>query len=188
MARSRLTVDEFTREALAIRVKRKLNSSDVLEVLAEPMLARGTPSHIRSGNGPESAAVAVKEWLGKLGVNTAFIEPGSPWENGYVERFNSKLRDALLDGEIFQSLKEARILIEAWQPCNTVRPHSALGWQPPAPGVSVIPAVVWPRQGTSIAMATHVTVHQHSTWIRRWGLAKGGQADQGSCPHHGGVD
>ena len=141
------------------------------------MLARGTPWHIRSGNGPESAAVAVKEWLGNLGVNTAFIEPGSPWENGYVERFNSKLRDALLDGEIFQSLKEARILIEAWQPCNTVRPHSALGWQPPAPGVSVIPAVVWPRQGTSIAMATHATVHQHSSWIRRWGLANpGGQS------------
>jgi hypothetical protein len=87
----------------------------VLEVLAELMLARGTPSHIRSDNGPEFAAVAVKEWLGNLGVNTAFIEPGSPWENGYVESFNSKLRDELPDGEIFYSLKEAQILIEGWR-------------------------------------------------------------------------
>jgi len=153
-------VDEFTREALAIRVKRKLNSSDVLEVLAELMLARGTPSHIRSDNGPEFAAVAVKTWLGNLGVNTAFIEPGSPWENGYVESFNSKLRDELLDGEIFYSLKEAQILIEEWRRhYNTVRPHSALGWQPPAPEVSIIPAALWPRPGPSIAMATHATVH-----------------------------
>jgi putative transposase len=153
-------VDEFTREALAIRAKRKLNSSDVLEVLAELMLARGTPSHIRSDNGPEFAAVAVKEWLGNLGVNTAFIEPGSPWENGYVESFNSKLRDELLDGEIFYSLKEAQILIEAWRrQYNAVRPHSALGWRPPAPEVSITPAAVWPRPGPSIAMATNATVH-----------------------------
>lgn len=153
-------VDEFTREALAIVVKRRLNSSDVLEVLAELMLARGTPSHIRSDNGPEFAAVAVKEWLGNLGVNTAFIEPGSPWENGYVESFNSKLRDELLDGEIFYSLKEAQILIEAWRRhYNVVRPHSALGWQPPAPEVSIIPAAVWPHPGPSIAMATNATVH-----------------------------
>jgi putative transposase len=161
-------VDEFTREALAIRAKRKLNSSDVLEVLAELMLARGTPSHIRSDNGPEFAAVAVKEWLGNLGVNTRapraslrdVIEPGSPWENGYVESFNSKLRDELLDGEIFYSLKEAQILIEAWRrQYNAVRPHSALGWRPPAPEVSITPAAVWPRPGPSIAMATNATVH-----------------------------
>jgi len=153
-------VDEFTREALAILVKRRLNSSDVLEVLAELMLARGTPSHIRSDNGPEFAALAVREWLGNLGVNAAFIEPGSPWENGYVESFNSKLRDELLDGEIFYSLKEAEILIEAWR-ChyNTVRPHSALGWLPPAPEVSVTPPAVCPHPGPSIAMATSATVH-----------------------------
>jgi len=119
-------VDEFSREALAILVKRRLNSSDVLEVLAELMLARGTPSHIRSDNGPEFAAVAVKEWLGDLGVNTAFIEPGSPWENGYVESFNSKLRDELLDGEIFYSLKESQIPIEGW------RNHYNTPWTPPA--------------------------------------------------------
>ncbi len=153
-------VDEFTREALAILVKRRLNSSDVLEVLAELMLARGTPSHIRSDNGPEFAALAVREWLGNLGVNTAFIEPGSPWENGYVESFNSKLRDELLDGEIFYSLKEAEILIEAWRRhYNTVRPHSALGWLPPAPEVSLTPQAVWPHQGPSIAMTTSATVH-----------------------------
>ena len=167
-------VDEFTREVLAILVKRRLNSADVLEVLAELMLARGTPSHIRSDNGPEFAAVAVKEWLGNLGVNTAFIEPGSPWENGYVESFNSKLRDELLDGEIFYSLKEAAprandpldrflilgSLIEAWRRhYNAVRPHSALGWQPPAPEVSITPAALWPRPGPSIAMATNATVH-----------------------------
>lgn len=153
-------VDEFTREALAILVKRRLTSSDVLEVLAELMLARGTPSHIRSDNGPEFAAVAVKEWLGNLGVNTAFIEPGSPWENGYVESFNSKLRDELLDGEIFYSLKEAQILIEGWRRhYNTIRPHSALGWLPPAPEVSITPAAVWPRPAPSIALAPHATVH-----------------------------
>jgi putative transposase len=153
-------VDEFTREALAIRVKRRLNSSDVLEVLAELMLARGTPPHIRSDNGPEFAALAVREWLGNLGVNTAFIEPGSPWENGYVESFNSKLRDELLDGEIFYSLKEAQILIEAWRRhYNTVRPHSALGWRPPAPQVSLTQPAAWPHQGPSIAMTTSATVH-----------------------------
>lgn len=142
----------------------------MLEVLAELMLARGTPSHIRSDNGPEFAAVAVKEWLGNLGVNTRaprtslrdVIEPGSPWENGHVESFNSKLRDELLDGEIFYSLKEAQILIEAWRRhYNAVRPHSALGWRPPAPEVSITPAAVWPRPGPSIAMATNATVHQH---------------------------
>ena len=153
-------VDEFTREALAIRVKRRLNSSDVLEVLAELMLARGTPSHIRSDNGPEFAALAVRELMGNLGVNTAFIEPGSPWENGYVESFNSKLRDELLDGEIFYSLKEAEILIAAWRRrYNTVRPHSALGWLPPAPVVTVTPSAAWPHTGPSIAMTTSATVH-----------------------------
>ena len=153
-------VDEFTREALAILVKRRLTSSDVLEVLAELMLARGTPSHIRSDNGPEFAAVAVKEWLGNLGVNTAFIEPGSPWENGHVESFNSRLRDELLDGEIFYSLKEAQILIEGWRRhYNTIRPHSALGWLPPAPEVSITPAAVRPHPGPSIAMATNATIH-----------------------------
>jgi len=153
-------VDAFTREAMAILVKRKLNSSDVLEVLAELMPARGTPSHIRSDDGPEFAALAVREWSGALGVDTACIEPGSPWENGYVESFNSKLRDELLDGETFRSLKEAEILIEAWRrPYDTVRPHSALGRLPLAPEVSVTPPTVRPHPGPPIAMTTSATVH-----------------------------
>lgn len=153
-------VDEFTREALVILVKRRLDSSDVLEVLVEPMPARGTPSRIRSDNGPEFAAMAAPERLGNLDVDTAFIEPGSPWQNGYVESFDAKLRDEPLDGEIFYSLKEAEILIEAWRRhYNTVRPHSALGWMPPAPEVSVTPPTVWPHQGPSIAMTTSATVH-----------------------------
>jgi len=153
-------VDAFTREALAILVKRRLNASDVLEVLAELMLARGTPSHIRSDNGPEFAALAGREWLANLGVDTAFIEPGSPWENGYVESFNSKLRDELLDGEIFCSLKQAQILIEAWRRhFDTVRPRSALGWMPPAPEVGIARPVVWPHHSPSIAMTTRATAH-----------------------------
>ena len=131
-------VDEFTREALAILVKRRLSSSDVLEVLAEPVLARGTPSHVRSGNGPESAAVAVKAWPGNLGVNTACIEPGSPWENGHGESFDPKLRDALPDGKIFHSPKLARIPVEGWRRrSNTIRPSA--GCRPP-------PRAASPRQ------------------------------------------
>ena len=99
-------VDEFTREALAIRVERRLGSAEVLEVLAELMLERGVPGHIPSDNGPEFVATAVREWIAAVGAQTAYIEPGSPWENGHVERFNSKLRDELLDGEIFYTLRE----------------------------------------------------------------------------------
>lgn len=120
-------VDEFTREALAIRVERRLGSTDVLEVLAELMLERGVPGRIRSDNGPEFAAIAVREWIAGVGAKTAFIEHGSPWESGTVESFDSKLRDELLDGEIFYTLREAQILIEAWRRhYNAIRPHSAL--------------------------------------------------------------
>jgi transposase InsO family protein len=127
-------VDEFTREALAIRVARRLSSSDVIDVLADLFIARGAPTHIRSDNGPEFAAAAVKGWIHGVGAKTAFIEPGSPWENGYVESFNGKLRDELLDGEVFDTLREAQVLIEEWRRhYNRVRPHSALGYRPPAP-------------------------------------------------------
>jgi len=127
-------VDEFTREALAIRVARRLSSSDVIDVLADLFLAHGTPTHIRSDNGPEFAATAVKGWIHGVGAKTAFIEPGSPWENGYVESFNGKLRDELLNGEVFNTLREAQVLIEEWRRhYNRVRPHSALGYRPPAP-------------------------------------------------------
>jgi transposase InsO family protein len=129
-----VVVDEFTRECLSIDVERRLTSDDVLERLAWLMVTRGVPKHIRSDNGAEFTAGVVREWLGKVGVKTLYIEPGSPWENGYVESFNGKLRDELLNGEIFYSVKEAKVLIESWRRhYNTVRPHSSLGYRPPAP-------------------------------------------------------
>jgi putative transposase len=127
-------IDEYTRESLAIKVARRLNSVNVIETLADVMLLRGVPEHIRSDNGPEMTAKIIRDWLPAVGANTLYIEPGSPWENGYNESFNGKLRDELLNGEIFYSLKEARILIEQWrQHYNTRRPHSSLGYRPPAP-------------------------------------------------------
>jgi putative transposase len=133
-------IDEFTRECLVIRVNRKLKAVDVIDVLSDLFILRGVPGHIRSDNGPEFVAKAVREWITAVGAKTAYIEPGSPWENGYCESFNSKLRDELLKGEIFYTLKEAQIVIESWRRhYNTVRPHSSLGYKPPAPE-----AVLWP--------------------------------------------
>jgi len=127
-------IDEYSRECLAIDVARKLTSDDVLERLSDLFVRRGVPEHIRSDNGPEFTASAVREWLDRVGVTTLFIEPGSPWENGYIESFNGKLRDELLDGEVFDTLLEAKVLIERWRRrYNTVRPHSSLGYRPPAP-------------------------------------------------------
>ncbi len=127
-------VDEYTRECVAIDVERRLRSDDVLYRLADLFVQRGTPEHIRSDNGPEFAAQAVRKWLAQVGVQPLFIEPGSPWENGYVESFNGKLRDELLNREIFDTLWEAKVLVERWrQAFNQVRPHSALGYRPPAP-------------------------------------------------------
>jgi putative transposase len=127
-------IDEFTRECLAIRVARRINSFGVIVSLADVMLVRGVPEHIRSDNGPEMTAKVVRHWLAQLGAKTLYIEPGSPWENGYCESFNGKLRDELLNGEIFYSLKEAQIVIERWRKdYNTIRPHSSLGYRPPAP-------------------------------------------------------
>jgi putative transposase len=129
-------VDEFTRECLAIRVARKLGAADVIDVLADLFIARGVPTHIRSDNGAEFTATTVKGWITGIGAKTAYIEPGSPWENGYVEGFNGKLRDELLACEIFNTLAEAQVLIERWRKYyNTARPHSALGYRPPAPEV-----------------------------------------------------
>ncbi len=127
-------IDEFTHECLAIEVKRKLNSIDVLDCLGRLFLTHGLPEHIRSDNGSEFTAQAVREWLSAAQVRTLFIEPGSPWENGYNESFNGKLRDELLNGEIFYTLKEAQIVIEQWRiHYNTIRPHSSLNYRPPAP-------------------------------------------------------
>jgi putative transposase len=127
-------IDEFTRECLAIRPRRRLNSRNVIEVLADAMLGHGIPEHIRSDNGPEFVAKDLRKWLANTGAKTLYIEPGSPWENGYCESFNSKLRDEFLNGEIFYSLKEVQVLAERWRVhYNTVRPHSSLGYRPPAP-------------------------------------------------------
>jgi len=127
-------IDEYTRECLAILVDRRIRSDDVLDCLTDLFVEHGVPEHIRSDNGPEFTAKVVRRWLADLGVKTLFIEPGSPWENGYNESFNGKLRDELLNGETFYILKEAQILIEQWRrEYNTFRPHSSLGYLPPAP-------------------------------------------------------
>ena len=127
-------IDEYTRECLAIRAGRSIRSSDVIETLAELMTSRGVPEHIRSDNGPEFTAKAVREWLGMVGAKTLYIEPGWPWENGYVESFNGKLRDELLDREVFYTLLEVRVLTEQYrQTYNRIRPHSSLSYRPQAP-------------------------------------------------------
>ena len=130
-----LTVlDEYSRECLAIRVERRLSCEDVIDQLFHLFVFRGIPEHVRSDNGPEFTAKAVRKWLARLEVKTLFIGPGSPWENGYIESFNGKLRDELLNREAFTTLTEARILIEEWRKeYNQIRPHSALGYRPPAP-------------------------------------------------------
>lgn len=127
-------VDEYTRECLGIKVGRHMKAENVLELLAELFVYRGTPEYIRSDNGPELTATAVRDWLARVEVQTLYITPGSPWENGYVESFNGKFRDELLDREIFYTMDEARVLIERWrQEYNHYRPHSSLGYRPPAP-------------------------------------------------------
>ena len=140
-------IDEFTRECLAIRVDRKLRSTDVIDLLSDLFILRGVPDHIRSDNSPEFVAKAVRDWIAAVGARTAYIEPGSPWENGYCESFNAKPRDELLNGEIFYSLAEAKIVIEGWRRhYNTKRPHSSLGYRPPAPQV-----VSWPAAPSGAA-------------------------------------
>ena len=134
-------IDEYTRECLAVRVARRLNSHHVIEVLGDAMLTHGVPQHVRSDNGAEMRADRVQKWLGTLGTKPLFIEPGSPWENGYCESFNGKLRDECLNGEIFYSLKEAQVVIEQWRVhYNTRRPHSSLGYRPPAPAAWITAA------------------------------------------------
>ena len=163
-------VDEFSRECLAIRVGRKLGSTEVpdarafsgIDVLTDLFISRGTPATIHSGNGPDFVAAAVKAWITGLGARPAYIEPGSPWENGYVESFNGKFRDQLLACEAFNTLTEARVLIEQWRKhYNTVRPHSSLGYRPPAPEVVLpkVPALVPPPGPTGSAAAPGITMN-----------------------------
>jgi transposase InsO family protein len=135
-------VDEFSRECLAIDVARKLTSEDVLERLSDLFIRRGVPDYLRSDNGSEFTAMVIRDWLMKVGVKTLYIEPGSPWENGYIESFNGKLRDELLNGELFDTLLEAKVLIERWRKeYNHIRPHNALGYRPPAPAAIQVPSL-----------------------------------------------
>ena len=138
-------VDEFTHECLAIRINRKLKAIDVIDILSDLFLLRGVPGHIQSDNGPEFVAKAVQDWIAAVGSKTAYIAPGSPWENSFIESFNARLRDELLDGEIFYMLREAQIIVESWRRhYNTVRPHASLGYKPPAPEVFVPSFAAWP--------------------------------------------
>jgi len=138
-------IDEWSRECLAIRVARRIRSDDVPGCLTELFVHRTIPDYIRSDNGPEFTAKTVREWLGRVGARTLFIEPGSPWENGYCESFNGKLRDEILDREIFYTVKEAEVLIEEWrQTYNKIRPHSALGYRPPVPVATTLPGRIDP--------------------------------------------
>ncbi len=141
-------IDEYSRECLAILVARRLRSDDVLHLLTDLFVEHGTPDHIRSDNGSEFTATEVRKWLAKVGVKTLFITPGSPWENGYNESFNGRLRYEVLNGEIFHSLREAQVVIESWRRYyNTVRPHSSLGYKPPAPEAITSP---WPDPASVI--------------------------------------
>lgn len=135
-------IDEFTRESLRIRGARKITAIDVPEQLADLFIIHRTPDHFRSDNGPEFVATIVRSWSGRLGVQTPFIERGSPWENRYIESFNGMLRDGLLNGEIFDTIMEARVVTEAWRKhYNTIRPHCSLGHGAPAPAAYVPPQV-----------------------------------------------
>jgi transposase InsO family protein len=131
-------VDEYTRECLMCLVGRHLKADDVTGALFSLFILRAIPEHIRSDNGSEFTAKTVRKWLDNVGVKTLYIEPGSPWENGYIESFNGKMRDELLNRELFTTLEEAKILIEEWRmEYNQIRPHSSLGYRPPAPVVKV---------------------------------------------------
>jgi transposase InsO family protein len=159
-------IDEFTHECLAVRVARKLGATDVIDVLSDLFILRGVPGHVRSDNGPELVAKAVQEWITAVGAKTAYIAAGSPWENGFIESFNARLRDELRDGEIFYSLREAQVVIESWRRHdNQLRPHASLGYRAPAPAVLVpvlatpIPAPPRPASPTTPVMAPKPVMH-----------------------------
>jgi putative transposase len=145
-------LDEFTRECLAIRVRRRLNATDVIDVRTDLLLLRGIPGHIRSDTGPEFIATGGRRWIAAVGAQTACIEPGSPWENGCCDSFNARLRDELLDGEIFYSPNEAQTVIEMWRCHSNTGPHSARGYRPPAPET-----VPWPPAPASLRGARPAT-------------------------------
>jgi putative transposase len=164
-------IDEYSRKCLAIHVKRSLKSDDVLEVLSRLFVDEGMPDYIRSDNGSEFTAKILQDWLQKLKVKTAFIEPGSPWENGYNESFNGRLRDELLNGEVFYTLKEAQTIIEDWRNhYNHIRPHSSLGYKPPMPMMRV------GGDACSATLPNHHHLHQNKQehYELKTGLNNGG--------------
>jgi len=131
-------IDEYTRQCLATLVNQRIASEDVIDYLFNLFIFRGMPEHIRSDNGLEFTARVICRWLNRLGVKTLFIEQGSPWENGYIESFNGKLRDELLNSKTFYTLIEAKILIEQWRrEYNQIPLHSSLNYQPPAPETKI---------------------------------------------------
>ncbi len=153
-------IDGFTHECLAIRVGRKLKATDVIDVLSDLFILRGVPGHVRSDNGPEFVAKAVQEGITAVGAKTASIAPGSPWENGVIESFDARLRDELLDGAIFYSLREAAVVIESWRRhYNAVRPHAALGYRPPAPEVFVPALALRTTPPAATALAPKPVMH-----------------------------
>jgi transposase InsO family protein len=135
-------LDEFTHECLAIRVARKLKAIDVIDVLSDLFILRSVPAHIRSDNGPEFVAKAVQEWIAAVGAKTAYIERGSPWENGYIESFNARLRDELLNGEIFYTLREAQIVIESWRRPSRLNRIQATSTRGVVPAFTAWPAAL----------------------------------------------
>jgi len=142
-------IDEYSRECLAIEVSRRIKTIDVIEKLSDLFILRGIPEHIRSDNGSEFASKQIRRWLKAVGVKTLYIAPGSPWENGYIESFNGKLRDELLNREIFETLFEAKVLVERWRvEYNTLRPHSSLNYRPPAPE-AIKPR--WPENAVALS-------------------------------------
>jgi transposase InsO family protein len=150
-------IDEVTHECLAIRIGRKLKSTDVIDALSDLFILRGVPEYIRSDNGPEFVATAVQEWIAAVGVSMAYIAPGSPWENGFIESFNARLRYELIDSGIFYSLKEARIVIESWHHhYNTIRPHGSLSYKLPAPEVFILALVARAASQPLFPVSTYV--------------------------------
>jgi putative transposase len=155
-------IDEHSRECLMIRSERRWSSAKVIEALADVMVTKGVPENLRSDNGPEFVARDLRKWLAGTGTKTAYIEPGSPWENGYCESFNSKLRDEFLNGEIFYSMKEIRVLAEHWRVhYNTIRPHSSLGYRPPAPQAWVASSLGCGEAGIATLIPSPHTPHSN---------------------------
>ncbi len=158
--------DEYTHECIGIKIEWRLNSAAGIDLLADLFILRGVPEHVRSDNGPVFIAQAVRDWIAAVGAKTVYITPGSPWENGYIESLNARLRDELLNGEIFYSLKEAKIIIESWRRhYNTVRPHASLGYRPPAQEVFIPTSAAWsaaqPRPATppTLPLSQEVPMH-----------------------------